>query len=403
MNQPNPASRVGPLEGIRVVDLTAVVMGPVGMRMLADFGADVIHVEQPGGGVIRHYDPMRSEAMSAFSMSINRNKRSIVLDLKADAGIKALLDLVSTADVFATTMRRGALERLGLDEASLRALKPDLIYCIANGYGSDGPFADRPAYDDVIQAASGLSSMFERTVGEPMLIPSIMADKICGLHIGAAISASLARRAMTGEGDFIEVPMAETMTAFNLIEHLGGNTFEPPFGGFSYGRVTTPNRRPRRTADGWIVLLPYSDANWAEFFEFVGTPETARDERFATARSRVVHADELYGLLDDFASRHTTEEWLDFCDAASIPCSEVRDLEHIEDDPHIAAVGLIREADHPTEGRYRYVRNPIKMRSCSTELRRHAPRLGADTAEVLAEIGYSADDIEDVVVQAEVR
>ena len=383
---------------MRIVDLTAVVMGPVGTRMLADFGANVIHIEPPGGGVIRHYDPMRSEAMSAFSMSVNRNKRSIVLDLKTAEGIEAVLDLVRTADVFVTSMRRSALDRLGLSYAELRLIKPDIVYCIANGFGSDGPYGDHPAYDDVIQAVSGLASLFERTTGEPMLIPSIMADKVCGLHIAAAISASLVRKATTGQGDHIEVPMAETMAAFNLIEHLGGRTFEPQLGDFSYARIITPNRRPRRTTDGWVVILPYSEANWASFFTFAGSPHLADDERFTTGRNRVNNADILYGLLDDLVASHSTEEWIEFCEAESIACAEVLDLEHLDDNVHFAAVGLLQEADHPTEGRYRYVRNPVKMQSLGEgELRRHPPRLGADTADVLAEIGYSEDQIEAIV------
>jgi len=381
------------LAGVRVVDLTAVVMGPVATRMLGDFGADVIHVEPPGGGVIRQYDPMRSEAMSAFSMGLNRNKRSIVLDLKSESGVAAVLDLVRSADVFVTSMRRQALDRLGLTFENLREIKPDLIYCVANGYGSDGPKADQPAYDDVIQAASGLASMFERTVGKPMLIPSIIADKVCGLHIAAAISAALVNKANTGVGDYIEVPMAETMAAFNLIEHLGGRTFEPQLGDFSYARVTTPNRRPRKTTDGWIVILPYSRANWTAFFEFAGRPELDQDERFFSPQSRVRHANELYAMIDDIVAERSTREWLDLCEQHSIPCSEVLDLEHLEDDIHFAAVGLLQEADHPTEGRYRYARNAVKIDSIKVPLRHHPPRLGVDTAEILAEIGYTADQI----------
>jgi len=389
MSERESESSPGPLAGVRVIDLTAVVMGPVATRMLADFGADVIHVEPPGGGVIRQYDPMRSEAMSAFSMGLNRNKRSIVLDLKSEAGRQAVVDLVGSADVFVTSMRRRALERLGLSFDDLREIKPDIIYCVANGYGSDGPKADQPAYDDVIQAASGLASMFERTVGKPMLIPSIIADKVCGLHIAAAISAALVRKANTGLGDHIEVPMAETMAAFNLIEHLGGRTFEPQLGDFSYARVTTPNRRPRKTTDGWIVILPYSRENWTAFFEFAGRPELDEDDRFFSSQSRVRHANELYAMIDDIVAERSTQEWLDLCEQHSIPCSEVVDLEHIDDDSHFAAVGLLQEADHPTEGRYRYARSAVRFASSEVPLRHHPPRLGADTTEILAEIGYT--------------
>ncbi|MDH3680270.1 MAG: CoA transferase, partial [Acidimicrobiia bacterium] len=223
----NAHASPGPLAGVRIADLTDVVMGPLATRMLADMGADVIRVEAPGGDVIRHYEPMRSAAMSAFSMNLNRNKRSIVLDLKSDTGREAVRDLIASCDVFVSNMRRAALERLRLDEAEVRAIRPDIIYCISNGYGSDGPKADQAAYDDVMQAASGLAAMFAWVGDEPQLVPSIYADKITGAHIAFAVAASLHGRAVTGEGASIEVPMAETMAAFNLVEHLGGQTFEP--------------------------------------------------------------------------------------------------------------------------------------------------------------------------------
>ncbi len=376
-----------PLAGVRVADLTTVVMGPLATRMLADMGADVIRVEAPGGDVIRAYEPMRSPKMSAFSMSLNRNKRSVVLDMK-DEGERATLDaLIATCDVFVTNMRRGALARLGLDEAGVRAVRPDIVYCIANGYGSDGPKADHAAYDDVIQAASGLSSLFEWLGDDPKLVPSIYADKVTGVHMAFAIASALHGRAKTGEGCLIEVPMAETMAAFNLVEHLGGQTFEPQHGDFSYGRIRTPHRRPRKTADGWIVILPYSTDNWREFWTFGGRPEFTEDERFTSAASRVDNADSLYGLMDAIVCTKTTEEWATFCAEHSIPMSEVVQLEHIGEDPHFAAVELIRSDDHPTEGPYHYVRDPIRIDGESAPLRHHAPRLGADTESVLKELG----------------
>ncbi len=386
----------GPLEGVRVVDLTSVVMGPLATRMLGDMGADVIRVETPEGDIIRHYEPARSAMMSAFSLNLNRNKRSVVLDLKSDSGAAALRDLVATADVFITTMRRSALGRLGIDDASIRAIKPDIITCVANGWGSNGPNADKAAYDDVIQAASGVVDLFTYSGGPPQLMPSIIADKVSGLHIVPAITAALYRRAMTGEGDSIEVPMAEVMASFNLVEHLGGSTFEPPVGQFSYPRITTPNRRPRATADGWVVLLPYTDANWRDFFGFVGRPELAADPRFAEQRSRIANSDELYGMLDEMVADLETAALLDFCDSRSIPASAVLDLEHIADDPHFKVIDLLHDDEHPTEGPYRYTRDPIRFASRGDDhetVRLHAPGLGEHTAQVMAELGWTDEQI----------
>ncbi len=390
-----------PLEGVRVADLTTVVMGPLATRMLADLGADVIRVEAPEGDVIRHYEPMRSEAMSAFAMSLNRNKRSLMLNLKSDEGRDAMRDLLTTSDVFVTNIRRPALARLGLDEESVRAVRPDIIYCVANGFGSGGPKADQPAYDDIMQAASGLASVFAWSGEEPRLIPSIVADKVTGLHIAIAIAAALHGRARTGEGASIEVPMAETMTAFNLVEHLGGKTFEPPLGEFSYSRVRTPHRRPRRTLDGWIVILPYSGDNWRRFWEFAQRPELMDDPRLSSPTERVKHADALYGLMDDVVAEKTTAEWMEYCTEHSIPASEVVDLDGVWHDPHFEAVDLMREDLHPTEGAYRYVRDPIVFDGEPSPLRYHPPRLGADSAEVLEELGWSADRIERFVADSD--
>jgi len=382
-----------PLEGVRIVDLTTVVMGPLATRMLADMGADVIWVESPDGDILREYDPMRSPKMGAFSMSVSRNKRSVVLDLKTETGCEALRELIATADVFVTNIRRKAVARLGFTEDLVREIRPDIIYCIANGFGSDGPYADHAAYDDVIQAASGLASTFAWNDDEPKLVPSIMADKIAGIHIAFAIAAALLGRAKTGEGASIEVPMAETVAAFNLIEHLGGQTFRPQYGNFSYNRIRTPQRRPRRTADGWIVILPYSKPNWHRFFESAGRPELKDDPRFLTGGDRVANADALYSLLDDIVKQRETNVWLAFCEEHSIPASDVVDLEKLGDDPHFAAVGLYQEDEHPTEGAYRYVRDPILMNGEPSPIRHHAPRLGADTEEVLRELGWDDERI----------
>ncbi len=373
---------------MRILDLTTVVMGPMATRAMGDMGADVIRIEPPEGDFMRDFEPKRSPNMSAFSMNVNRNKRSIVLDLKTEAGRDALLDLAETADAFVTNLRPRALASLRITDADLRAHNPSLVYCSATGFGSDGPYADKAAYDDVIQAASGLASMFAWMGDEPAYIPSIVADKVASLHITYAVAAALYNRAVTGKGDFIEVPMAESLASFNLVEHLQGHTYRPADGPFSYQRLLTKHRKPRRSADGWVCLLPYSDQNWKDFFRLSGLDEYADDPRFATVNSRIENVDTLYGLLETVTPDKTTAEWMEICDTHSIPASPVTDLEHIGDDPHFKAVGLIEDHEHPTEGPYRVVRSPIKFRSGDPGLYQHTAGLGEHTEEVLKEIGY---------------
>jgi len=389
----------GPLTGVRIVDLTTIVMGPYATQILADLGADVVRVESPGGDFMRDFDPKRSPKMGAFSMNVNRNKRSIVLDLKEPAGLEALLDLVATADVLVTNMRPKARQKLGLTDDVLRSRRGDLVHCVATGFGGDGPYADKAAYDDVIQAASGFASMFAWLDDEPAYAPSIVADKITSLHIAYAVLAALYRRATTGEGDFVEVPMAESMAAFNLVEHLSGHTYDPPVGEFSYLRLRTKHRRPRRSADGWVCILPYSNQNWKDFFRLAGRPETADDPRFATVNDRIINVDALYGLLDEVVATRTTEEWMKLCDEASIPAIPVVDLEHIEHDPHFSSVGILQSRVHPTEGPYRTVREPVLFRSGTPGLRHHAPNLGEHTEEILTELGYSDERVAAILDQ----
>ncbi len=383
----------GPLDGVRILDLTTVVMGPLATRALGDLGADVIRVEAPGGDFMRDFEPKRSPGMSAFSMIVNRNKRSVVLNLKSDSGRQALLDLVETCDAFVTNLRPRALASLDLTDDDLRARRPDLVYCSATGFSSEGPYHEKAAYDDVIQAASGMASMFSWLGDRPAFVPSIEADKVASLHIVYAVMAALYRRAVTGLGDFVEVPMAESLAAFNLIEHQQGHSFEPPIGQFSYLRLQTEHRRPRRSADGWVCILPYSDQNWQDFFEMSGLPEARDDQRFATVNARIDNVDALYGLLDQVVATRTTAEWMELCDRHSIPATPVVELEELGQDPHFEAVGLIEDHQHPTEGPYRVVRNPLLFRSGLPGLHQPAANLGEHTTEVLTEIGYGPDQI----------
>ena len=393
----NDHVNTGPLAGIKVVDMSVMIAGPLAAMMLADQGADVVKVESPGmGDMMRHLGSSKN-GMTGIYVNNNRGKRSLVIDVKKQAGLDVMRRLIADADILIQNFRPGAMDRMGLGWEAIHELNPQLIYTSISGYGSDGPSSGRRAYDNVIQAASGLASVQAHpATGTPELFRTLVCDKATAHTATQAITAALYRRAMTGEGDSIEVPMAEVMASFNLIEHLGGLTFEPPIGPFSYARVTTPNRRPRRTRDGWVVILPYSTQNWRDFFEFVSRSELIDDARFADQRSRVANSDTLYGMLDDLVADFTTSELLDLCDARSIPAAAVMSLEDIADDPHFAAVDLLHDDTHPTEGPYRVTRDPIRFDSRGDEQglpHRHAPRLGEHTAEVLAEVGWKPEDL----------
>jgi len=395
----DPGSRPGALAGIRVVELATILMGPYGARILGDYGADVIRIESLTGDSSRNGVPFRNPGMSGHNFNVQRNKRSISLNLKEPAGRQAALDIIATADVVVTNMRRAALGRLGLDPSALSERDPGLIVCVGNGYGSDGPYGDRAAYDDAIQAGSGLAWIVGqgRTDAEPAYAPAIMADKVAGMTIAQAVLAALVHKGRTGEGQQIEVPMLETMVAFNMIEHQRGQAFEPPIGDFGYPRLFSPNRRPYRSADGWVAILPYDDRHWREFFTLIGRPELITDPRFGDHNTRVDNIDDAYAFIADAAPTMTTAEWLDACEARSIPCSPVLNPAEVDQDPHLAAVGMIEVVEHPTEGPYRYVRDGPRMERTPMGLHRHAPRLGQHTRDVLAEAGYDEATIDELI------
>jgi crotonobetainyl-CoA:carnitine CoA-transferase CaiB-like acyl-CoA transferase len=389
----------GPLSGIRILDLTSVVNGAYATQILADQGADVIKLEDPGSGRGGGGDIMRwaghvpegaPRDMGPIFLTINRNKRSVVLDLKTDSAKRAIRKLIESSDVFAASVRYDGLKRLGLGYEEVRAIKPDIVYVHAAGYGSDGPYAGEPAYDDLIQSASGLADVLPRTDGNdtPRILPTLVADKVSGLFMAQAVTAALLHKARTGEGQFVEVPMLECVTSFLLVEHLYDHTFEPSQGQWGYPRVVNPHRKPFKTADGYIGLLPYTDRQWDQFFEVAGWGDSlAKDPRFADYAARAKHTHELYALVETVTGTKTTAEWLALLKPLSIPVVRTNRLDELEADPHLAAIGFFEQYDHPDIGGYKQMKPPVKFAGSPSNIRRHPPRLGEHTEEVLAEFG----------------
>ena len=373
------ASSAGPLDGVRVVDLTSIVMGPLATQIFGDLGADVITVEDPRGTLSRVMTAGPHPQLSGVALNLLRNKRNIVLDLKTPAGRDAFLEVVATADVLVTNLRPGTLERLRLSYADVVPICPDIVYCQAQGYPSDSDAADAPAYDDVIQAATGLPDAFRLFGGEPLFAPTLMADKVSGLTIAYAVMAALFHRQRTGEGQRIEIPMIDVMTAFMLVEHAGAATACPPQGSPGYQRILNPERRPQRTKDGWISVLPYTRANFEDIFRAGGREDLAHDDRIRSARARLDHADELYGEVATIIAQRTTLEWLAFCQASDVPASPVPTLGELVD--------ALPEDDHPVAGRYKVIPQPVRFsRMSGPTVRRPAALSGQHTDEVMTEV-----------------
>jgi crotonobetainyl-CoA:carnitine CoA-transferase CaiB-like acyl-CoA transferase len=376
----------GPLDGVKVVDMTAVGMGPYATQILGDMGADVVKIETTLGDVFRFVTPQRGTNMSHPYLNLNRNKRSVILDAKTPEGKQAILDLVRDADVFVSNVRPQAMRRLGLDYEALRAVNERIIYCACYGYSEDGPYAGRAAVDDAIQAACGLAWIQGFGGDAPKYVNSIIIDKIVGLHVSQAITMALYSREKTGRGQAIEVPMFECATAFMMPEHLAGLTFEPPLGGAGYTRLLNPYRKPFRTQDGFIGVVPYTDPQWKKFFAIVGRPEMIEDPRYATILARSNHFSELYAFIETELAKRTTAEWCDLLADAELPFAPVNSIEALLDDPHLAAIGFWHETNHPTEGRVRMPGIPVKFSDTPGTIRRHAPNHGEHTDEVLREL-----------------
>jgi crotonobetainyl-CoA:carnitine CoA-transferase CaiB-like acyl-CoA transferase len=393
----------GPLNGVRIIDCTTVVLGPWAGQQLGDLGADVIKVEPPDGDTTRQLGPMRNPGMGAFYLAVNRNKRSIVLDLKQESARQVLLKLASKADVLLHNYRPRAAKRLGLSYDMFHAVNPGIIYVGTYGFRASGPYADKPAYDDIIQAASGLASLQSALTGEPRFVPTIVADKTSSMTLFAAVLAALYHKARTGEGQEVEVPMFESLAAWVMVEHLYGESFVPAVETVGYKRVLSPHRKPFKTKDGHLAILPYTDQNWRDFFAIAGRQDLLDDPRFKSLASRLRHIDFLYGEVAKIALTRTNAEWLAELDRANIPGMTVNSLESLLRDPHLEATGFWQEMKHPSEGPMRLPGIPAAYGKTPADIRRHPPRLGEHTLEVLREAGLSTAEIDALLATGATR
>lgn len=373
------------LEGVKVVDLTSVVFGPYTTQILADFGAEVIKVEPKMGDAFRYSQkPAKSRGMSPGHLSLNRGKQSIVLDLKKDEDAEIMRQLICDCDVFIHNIRDKAIQRLGFDYESVKALNPDIIYVHCVGFGSDGPYSDFQAYDDVIQAATGTTSLLSRVDGkpEPRFLPSLIADKVAGLNGAYATFAAIVHKLRTGRGQFVEVPMFEAFAHFMLKEHLAGKTFNPPNGTACYSRQVDPRRQPFPTADGYIVIVPYTNESWDAVYEVLGAPEFLEQEQFSTPIGRVKNQDALYEGIASRTPNGKTEDWIAALRERNIPCMPVRDIEDILDDPHLSASGFLKERTHPTEGAFFELSEASRYSDWSPPEAAPAPQIGEHSDKI---------------------
>lgn len=378
----------GPLAGVKILDMSSVVLGPFATMIFGDLGAEVTKVENGKGDMMRYAGKSPTGDLGPIYTNLNRNKASVRLDAKTPNGKAAIVAMLKNADVFFHNVRMAGMARLGLDYESVKAINPGIVYVHCAGFGADGPYADRQAYDDLIQAASGfahLSSM--RDGSPPAYAPSLVADKTVGLFATYATLAALYHKEKTGEGQFVQVPMLETFTFFNMVENLYGETFVPGNGKVAYTRSINKERKPYPTKDGYIALVPYSDAQWARFFELGGKPGVFDDPRFSTYKARTENIGALYALIEDVSATKTTDEWVDLMAAENIPAMRFNKMIDVLSDEHLSAVGFFAEREHPQAGPYRSMKHPVSFSATPANVRRDPPTLGADTEILLASLG----------------
>jgi crotonobetainyl-CoA:carnitine CoA-transferase CaiB-like acyl-CoA transferase len=388
----------GPLEGIRVVDMSSVVVGPMVTQVLADYGADVVKIEPPDGDHARGLAGRgRTKGMSSKFLHLNRNKRSIALDLKQSQGFEVLIKLIQRADVLIWNMRPAAMNALGLDYESVRAINSRIVYCGIVGFGSKGRYAGKPAYDPIIQGMGGIAALSHRATGEPRYVPIVMADKNAGLVATQMLLLALFARERTGESQCVEVPMFENVAKYVLEEHLYLSTFQPPLGGMGDPRIFDPWAKPIPTKDGWICMAANTDAQAFAFFRAIGRPELKDDARFGSIAARFQNVREYFGLRSAALATKTTAEWLRIFNDVDVPAMAYNTLEALVEDPHLKDVGLLRNIDHPTEGRIYDIRPPNTL-SCGTRKDYlAAPKIGQQSLEILEELGYGKEAMMELV------
>jgi len=394
----------GPLSGVRVLDLTTVVMGPFATQILGDFGADVIKVEPPEGDVIRNAWPYKHPGMGSIFLNTNRNKRSIVLDLKKAAARDVCLALAKKSDVLIYNIRPQAMARLHLSYEEIRKVNEEIIYVGCFGFSQRGPYAAKAAYDDMIQGAAGIPWLLKKQgASEPRYAPMIVADRSVGQQVASAVSAALYHREKTGKGQRIDVPMFEHLLQIVLGDHLGGYTFEPPHGPPGYIRILSPDRRPFQTKDGYVCALIYNDKQWKGFLQAIGKPEIFAQPEFATHEARSQNYDKAYAMVAEELKHRTTAEWVEAFERADIPVQRMNSLDDIVADPHLAAIGYLNTVEHPSEGTIKSLAVPSEWSDSVPQYRRHAPRLGEHTREVLQEAGFSEQQIEQLISDGAAR
>ena len=384
------------LKGLKIIDLTTIVLGPYATQLLADLGAEVIKIESLDGDVFRAVRPGRRDDLGVAFMNFNRNKRSLTLDLKQPRGQEILHALVHRSDVLVHNMRARSATKLGASYDTLKEVNPSLVYCYSPGFGSLGPDADAPAYDDIIQSRSGLTDLNANSEGAPQFLRTIAADKVVGLHLALAVASGLIQKERTGKGVCIEAPMLESMVSFLLSEHLAGKTLVPSEGELGYDRMMTPNRKPHKTKDGYLVILPYSTRHWIRFFQLCELEDWATANKVVDPLLRSKHIDELYGKISELAPSKTTAEWLKVLAEQDIPCADVNSLDDIMTDEHLVAAQMFHQDTDPRIGDYLEIRPPFQvdgMLAHEETPNTAAPGLGENNDDILNELGYSAEDI----------